>query len=266
MTAAAARQCSDDHGGGGSVSLQRRRADVLGAEPDRRAAGGLNATVNVESDASLNANDPKPATITIVGAANDDTINLGSGNDVVTVGNRETVNLGTGNDTIIVNSATIGATIGNGTGQNTLDVTGGGTITMGPHITDIANVVLAPASVAYHFTANAISGLTVNDGNTKTADTLTAGGAHQILTGGGAGSVEFIGAAAGADTFKDTAALFNHDTIAGFGTNGDVHLPLAWCSSLSIAVVRTGRVGQPATADRMTMGLSLIGAMVSRVM
>ena len=224
---------------------------------------GLNATVNVEFDASLNANDPKPATITIVGAANDDTINLGSGNDVVTVGNRETVNLGTGNDTIIVNSATIGATIGNGTGQNTLDVTGGGTITMGPHITDIANVVLAPASVAYHFTANAISGLTVNDGNTKTADTLTAGGAHQILTGGGAGSVEFIGAAAGADTFKDTAALFNHDTIAGFGTNGDViDLPdvsLAGLKPLGY-VQNTSASGTLTVSDGVhTAAISLIG-------
>jgi hypothetical protein len=91
---------------------------------------------------------------------------------------------------------------------------------MGANITDIANV--SPASTAYHFTANAISELTINDSSNTTADVLTAGGAHQTLTGGGAGKVEFVGAAAGDDTFKDTAALFNHDTIAGFGDNGDV--------------------------------------------
>ena len=183
---------------------------------------GLNATVNVKSDASLNPNNPKPATITIVGAANSDVINLASGNDVVTVGKGETIHLGTGDNTIIVNAATIGSTIGNGTGHNTLNVTGGGAMAMGSNIADIADVLLSPASTAYHFTANSISGLTVNDASTTTADVLTAGGAHQTLTGGGAGKVEFVGSAEGQDTFKDTAALFNGDTVSGFGNNGDV--------------------------------------------
>ena len=203
------------YSGGGQTFAAQNQIVVLRA--------GLNATVNVESDASLNANDPKPATIIIVGAANSDVINLASGNDVVTVGgSNETVNLGLGNDTINVNAATIGATIGNGTGHNTLDVTGGGTMTMGAHISDIAEALLSPASTAYHFTANAISGLTINDSSTATADVLIAGGAHQTLTGDGAGKVEFVGAAAGDDIFKNLAALFNGDTISGFGNNGDV--------------------------------------------
>src|SRR5271166_6808074 len=42
--------------------------------------------------------------------------------------------------------------------------------------------------------------------------------------------------------------------------------PNAWCSSLSIVVHRHGRGDHPATAGRMTMGLSLTGAMVSSVM
>jgi hypothetical protein len=155
-------------------------------------------------------------------AANDDTINLASGNDIATVGNGETINLGTGNDTIMVNAATIGSTIGSGSGHNTLDVTGGGTMAMGSNITDIADVLLSPASLAYHFIANAVSGLTISDGSTTTADTLTAGGSHQILTGGGAGNEEFIGAAARDDTFRDLASLFNGDAVAGFGANGDV--------------------------------------------
>jgi hypothetical protein len=83
-------------------------------------------------------------------------------------------------------------------------------------------VLLSPASATYHFTANAISGLTITDNSTATTDALVAGGAHQTVTGGGAGKVAFTGSSAGLDTFKDTAALFNHDTIAGFGDNGDV--------------------------------------------
>ena len=183
---------------------------------------GLNATVDVSPAASINPSNPRPPTITIIGANNADVINLASGNDVVTVGSTaETVNLGSGNDTIMVNSATIGATIGNGTGQNTLEVTGGGTMAMGNNITDIATVLLSPAAGGYNFTANAISGLTVNDANTTTPDTLIAGGSNQTLTGGGAGKVTFVSSAAGSDIFKDPAALFNGDSVMGFGNNGN---------------------------------------------
>ena len=212
---------------------------------------GLNATVNVESDASLNANDPKPATITIVGAANSDVINLASGNDVVTVGgSNETVNLGLGNDTINVDAATIGATIGNGTGHNTLDITGGGTMAMGSHISDIAEALLSPSSTAYRFTANAMSGLTINDSSTTTADVLTAGGAHQTLTGGGAGEGEFVGAAAGDDTFENLATLFNGDTVSGFGNNGDV-IDLTDVSSTGLK--RLSYVQTTATSGKLTI-------------
>ena len=225
---------------------------------------GLDATINVEQDANLNPNNPELATITIVGAANSDTINLASGNDVVTVGGpNEMVNLGAGNDTINVNAATIGATIGNGTGRNTLDVTGGGTMAMGANIVDISSVLLASASTAYHFTANAISGLIIDDASTSTSDSLIAGGADQILTGGGAGKVEFTGSSAGDDTFKDTSALFNHDTIAGFGDNGDVidltdmnaaNLePLSWSQN-------TGSSGTLTVSDGVhTAAITLLG-------
>ena len=207
------------------------------------------------------ARNPKPATITIVGAANSDIIDLASGNDVVTVGGpNETVNLGSGNDTINVNAATIGATIGNGTGHNTLDVTGGETMTMGPRITDIAEALLSPASVAYHFMANAISGLTVNDSSTTTADVLTAGGAHQTLTGGGAGKVDFVGAAAGDDTFKNLAALFNGDTVSGFGNNGDV-IDLTDVSSTGLKPL--SYVQTTATSGKLTVSDGLHAAAIT---
>jgi hypothetical protein len=132
----------------------------------------------------------------------------------------ETVNLGSGNDTVTVNAVTVGATIGNGTGRNTLQVTGGGTVAMGSNITDIATALLAPASTPYAFTANSIGGLVVNDTST-TADTLQAGGPNQTLTGGAAGKLTMIGAAAGGDLFKDMTALLNQDTVAGFTAPGD---------------------------------------------
>ena len=215
---------------------------------------GTSLTVNVSADPTFNAANPKPATITIVGANNSDTINLASGNDVVTLGGpHETVNLGSGNNTINATAATIGATLGNGTGKNTLNVSGGGTMAMGSNIADISNVLLASSTTAYAFTANGISGLTVTDASTSTADRLIAGGAHQTLTGGGAGKVAFTGSSAGYDTFKDTMALFNRDTIAGFGDNGDVidlidlnpaNAKLSWSQS--------GRTGTLTVTDKVT--------------
>jgi serralysin len=165
---------------------------------------GLNATVNVAS-----AGDVSP-TITINGAANSDVINLGSGNDTVTLGAGETVNGGGGNNTFKVASATLGnVTINGGTkGTNTLSVTGGGTATMGASITGITTVQLAAATT---FTANATAGLTIV--GSAGADKITAGGAGQVLTGG-AGANMLTGSTAGSDIFRDTAANLNGDTIA----------------------------------------------------
>ncbi|HZS81324.1 MAG TPA: hypothetical protein VFA50_00515, partial [Stellaceae bacterium] len=183
---------------------------------------GLDATVNV-APATLTPGNPKAPTINITGAHNAAVINLASGNDVVTVGDaHETVHGGTGIDQIFVNSATIGATIdGGSSGKSTLVATGGGTMAMGGNITNIATVVLNPATVAYNFTANAIDGLVVRDASSG-FDTIQAGGSNQTLTGGAAGKLTMVGAAAGGDTFKDTAALLNHDTIKGFLAPGDV--------------------------------------------
>jgi len=166
--------------GGNSFAAQNQVVDLR---------NGLNAIVNVSPDSTFNPNNPHPAVITIVGANNSDTINLASGNDIVTVGSpAETVNLGSGNDTIMVTASTIGAMIGNGTGQNTLNPSGGGTMAMGSNISDIAKVLLTPASTPYVFTANGIAGLVVDDAST-TADTLQAGGPHQTLTGGASGKL-----------------------------------------------------------------------------
>jgi hypothetical protein len=162
---------------------------------------GLNVTLNVAS-ATVNPSNPKPPTITVVGANDSSVINLASGNDFVTVGGpNETVNGGTGNDQISVTAATIGATINGGSGTSTLNVLGGGTnVTMGANITNISKVVLATAPSSMSFIANGISGLTVNDEN-KNPDTVSAGGLDQTLTGGTSGTTfnGFSGGPGGGD-------------------------------------------------------------------
>lgn len=137
---------------------------------------GLSATVNVAS-AAAGAKNPG---ITIHGANDSDTINLGSGNDDVFLGSTaETVNGGNGNDTFHVTAATIGATLHGSTGSNLLDVTGGGTMAMGSNITGIKTVSLESSPTSYTFTTNATAGLTINDGGRN--DTIIVAGSGDTI-------------------------------------------------------------------------------------
>ena len=182
---------------------------------------GMNATLNV-LPAVINPNNPNASTITIVGAANSAVINLATGNDVVTMGAGETLNGGSGNDTIMVTAATISDVINGGSGHSTLQFSGGGTVTVGGNITNIATLQLTASTTAYRATANSISGLKVLDSSTANLDTIQAGGANQILTGGGSGKLTMIG---GANTeFADTTTVFNHDHIQNFLVGDSIDL------------------------------------------
>ncbi len=138
--------------------------------------------------------------ITINGANDSDTINLGNGNDDVTLGSAvETVNGHGGNNTFHVTGSTIGATINGGTGANTLDVSGGGTVVMGSNVTGIATINLQDlggvSQPDYVFTANNTANLVIN--GTSNADTITLGAASQTVNGK-AGSDHIIVSAANA--------------------------------------------------------------------
>ena len=183
---------------------------------------GLNATINVEAPASVNAANPNPVGITITGVAGDSsTLHLGSGTDTVVLGSAsETVIGGAGASLIKATAATAGALIQGGSGAVTLTVGGGGAAALNAADSGVTTVNLAMSANAYSFTANGEAGLLVND-LSHGLDTLTAGGAGQTLTGGGAGKVTFIGSTAGGDTFRDTAAQFKGDTIQNFAASGD---------------------------------------------
>jgi hypothetical protein len=90
------------------VSAQEGQGGTGGTAQTVTLRAGLNLTVNVAADP--NSGDTAP-TITIVGAANSDVINLGPGlgNDTVTLGAGETVNGNNGNDTFNVTAGSIGA-------------------------------------------------------------------------------------------------------------------------------------------------------------
>ncbi len=176
---------------------------------------GLSAAVNVASDTS---GDVAPG-ITIIGATNTGVINLGNGNDIVTLAAGERVNGGGGNNIFNVTAATIKSTINGGIGANTLAVSGGGSVTMGAAITGIKYVTLSGATV---FTANATANLTVT-GSASGGDTITLGAPGQSVIGGGAN--ELI----------KTAAANPEAQISGLGTNSTLEITTGGMVTLTAA-------------------------------
>ena len=192
---------------------------------------GLNATVNVASAAG--------GGITIIGANNTDVINLGAGNDTVTLGANETVNGGAGTDVYNVTKTTIGnTTIKGGTGSNTLVVTGGGNATMGTKITGINAVQLATTT---NFTANTTAGLQIS-GSSTGGDTITLGAPTQSVIAGGAN-----------ETIKATAANAGA-SISGLGANS------------TLDITTGGTIALNATTDVNTVKLSAASTLTLNTM
>ena len=187
-----------------------------------------NVTVNVQPATPI-PGDAAATAITINGAANNDVIDLGFGNDTVTPGLGETVNGGSGNATVMLTAATVSDAINGGSGTTKLWFTNGGSFVLGSNLTNPTSVYLAPASTAWNVTATTSSGLTIQDGDTANNDRLVANGAIQVLTGGGAGKLTMQGAFD--TTFQDSAALFNGDTL-GFAAGDLIDITgLAWAAS-----------------------------------
>ena len=180
--------------------------------------GGLNATVKVASLAG--------GGITIIGATNSDTIELGNGIDTVTLGAGETVYGGSGNDTFNVTAATIKSVIHGGSGVNNLVVQGGGTVAMGSGITGMASVDLVNTTT---FTANATAALQIT-GSATGGDVITLGAAGQSVIGGGPN-----------ERVKASAANAGSG-VSGLGTNSILEITtggtVALNAAISVATVR----------------------------
>jgi Ca2+-binding RTX toxin-like protein len=145
------------------------------------ASGTTSVTLRNNTSAAVDVGSVAGGSITILGAANSDVIDLGSGTDTITLGGKsETVNGGSGTDTFDVTAKTIAAAIHGGTGTNLLDVTGTGTVTMGASITgSFASATLLAGGTT--FTANAQHGLAIVA--TTGTDTIRVGDASQSVTG-----------------------------------------------------------------------------------
>ncbi len=208
------------------LAQEGQAADIIsGAAGSRQTIflrDGLDVVVNVASDLSPDPLNSHKAGVTIHGAADASTINLGSGADTVFLGsNAETANGGGGADTFVVTAATSDATIDGGSGKSTLKVIGGGDVTMGAHITNIAVVKLSGPPLGqtqsdYRFIANTTAGLTIM--GSGGADTIVVGDASQEVRAGAGGALVLATGAQAGVLVKGAASTILEITSGGSAT------------------------------------------------
>jgi hypothetical protein len=130
---------------------------------------------------------------------------------VVLGGAGETVNGGGGTALVqATTTAVAGALVNGGSGNTTLEITNAGTAALNVATTNVT----VKLDAAGNLTLSKMAFITAIGSNG--ADTITARSSGQTLTGG-AGVDTLVGYSGFGDTFTDTAAGLNGDTIKLFG-------------------------------------------------
>jgi hypothetical protein len=199
-----------------TVSASEGQAPTSGSSPTGIQTiymrSGLNVTLNVASGTPAGGNS-NPETITIYGASDSSTFNLGKGTDNVVLGSAaETVNASaTGTALIQGLSTQAGALItGNTQATTQLEITdSGGTATLNAADTQLT----VKLDGATNLTLSKMGFITA-DGSVG-GSTLTALAANQTLLGGVGDTL--VGASVFGDLFKGTSILMNGDSIKNFG-------------------------------------------------
>jgi hypothetical protein len=221
------------------------------------APAGQGHVVTLRAGLDLTVDVLDAGAITVFGAANNDIINLGSGNAVVYLGVGESVNGGTGNGTFFVTAATADAAIDGGSGTNVLHVQGGGSVTMGTGITGMSQVFL-DNSATYDFTANATTRLSMFAGTGT--DTITVGAAAQKVVGStGALTVKATAAEAGIVIDSGTGSATLELTTGGTAklNVNDTNLTVKLDASTNLGLGGLGfitAIGAAAGHDTITAG------------
>jgi Ca2+-binding RTX toxin-like protein len=146
-------------------------------------------------------------------------LNLGTGTDTVVLGSASEKVFGGGGTALVQATAAFAGAqvIGKATGTTTLEIAGGGTAALNVNDTHLT-VKLDAATVLTLSKAAFVTALGSN-GN----DTIAAGAAGQVLTGG-AGADTLTGFSGFGDTFSDTSAGLNGDLLKLFGGSDKIDL------------------------------------------
>jgi len=198
------------------------------------------------------------AGITITGANDSSTINLGSGTDSVTLGSaNETVNGGGGADTIHATAARAGALLTGGAGNMTLALSGGGAAAMNAADTGVT-VTLAAASSAYTFTANNEPTLAIS-GTSGLADIIDLGAGADTVTL--STSKQTVNGGAGTDTYIVTAATIGA-TINGGAGSGTLSVRGGGTVTMgsNITNIQTVMLGRGTVFTANGLNLSILGS------
>ncbi|MGA9014050.1 MAG: hypothetical protein WB509_16275 [Acetobacteraceae bacterium] len=187
-----------------------------------------------------------------------------TGGDTITLGApTQSVIVGGPNETIKATAANAGASISDLGANSTLQITNGGTLALNA-LTDVTTVKLSAAS---NLTLNQMSFITAI--GSAGADTIKAGTSNQTLTGG-AGADTLVGFAGGGDTFKDTAANLNNDTIQNFVVSDTIDLTnlafVAGATTLTTAVNAAGNTKVTVVSGATKSAFTLTGSFTSSVL
>ncbi len=244
--------------GDGTFKLQAPAA-LSGIQTVNLQGATSGQTVYLRDGLDLTVNVLDAANVAMVGAANDDVVNLGAGASIFYVGGTgETVRGGSGAGVFVVTAANASATITGGSGTNTLKVQGGGTVTMGSAITGMQTVLLDSAD--YNFTANAMAGLSIFAGTGT--DTITVGDASQKVYGStGALMVKATAANAGVAVYGASGSTTTTLEITTGGTvtlnGGDRNLTVRLDAAAHLGLGGLGfitAVGAASGGDTLTAG------------
>jgi T5SS/PEP-CTERM-associated repeat protein len=207
--------------GGGTFDLRvpAKLADIQVVTVQETAArttldtrSGLNVTVDVVPQGG--------GSLLINGNTDSGVFNLGAGSDTVVLGSAaESVNGGGGTALVQATAAFAGAAVlGTASGTTTLEITGGGTVSLNAADTHLTVKLDAKTNLTL-----GTLGFITAVGSTAGGETITAGGANQTLQSIG-GNETLVGAASYGDTFLGTASGFTGDVIKTFGGSDEIDI------------------------------------------
>ncbi len=176
----------------------------------------------------------QPGTLTVFGSGNGDTINLGTGDDIVYIGGpNETIVAGGGNDTFYEGPTSTSANIDGGSGASQLilvpDEDKPNSFVLGDGIKDLASVKLVISGQPVSLTLNDIPFLQAYASDQGVA--IIAGGPNQTIHMGQ--GVDIVtGWSGGSTTFEGNSLSFYGDTILNFRPTDVIDFtdmaPTAW--------------------------------------
>ncbi len=145
-----------------------------------------------------------------------DTLNLGTGDATITLGGTTNRVVASGSTAMVHSTAALAsaAIVGASSGSTTLDITMAGNVTL--NAADTYLTVKLEAATTLKLSAMQFISVIGSAG----ADSITAASTHQTLAGG-LGADTLTGYAGGGDSFVDTAAGLNGDTIHNWAA-GDI--------------------------------------------